>query len=228
VQPGPAPAEPAAAVPSARPGVASTTEAPTAPAAAAAQVRGYDPSQPLSGTNHPYLVFADDPDPRVASVVEAIRTGAHPERLNADVAPAPFDPVAFAADPQEYINEVVPGRALQVTFDPAAGVLTPLGRTHRATTVGASTRLQVQAEPGVPVSWFSPEGGLFVESRLNALTTLADAQGVAEVTWYAAPGVINEAIVIAGSPLLRHQVVFHLWVEPGGSATAETARAPAR
>jgi len=196
---------------SARPPVAPTAADSAVDASGApAGQRGYDPDQPLAHDNHPYMVFADDPDPRVQSVVTALRSGEHPERIDYHVAPAPFDPAAWARDPQAYLDRVEPGRAFQVAFDPELPALSAIGASWHQVTVGETLTVAVQATPGAPVSWLSPAGGLFTETGLNALTTRADAEGVARVTWYAVPGTIDQAVVVVGSPLLRHQVHFNI------------------
>ena len=182
----------------------------------------YNPNKPLAYNNHPYMVHKDSSDPRVQSVVKAIQSGSFPERIDHKVQPKPFDVDAFRKNPQAYIDIVEPGRAFQVTFDPKAPKLNAIGKSWHQIQVGKTMSIAVQATPGAPVSWLSPAGGIFTESRLNAMTTIADAKGVARVTWYATPGTINQAVVVVGSPLLQHQVHFNFnVVEPAVLAANE-------
>ncbi len=62
-----------------------------------------------------------DANPQVKSVVEALKTGKHPERVSSLITPKPFDQAAYLADSNAYLNVVEPGRIWQVA-QPGKGV----------------------------------------------------------------------------------------------------------
>lgn len=62
------------------------------------------PPKPIGNIDHP----------QVASVVEAMKSGTHPERLSALVPPKVFDKAAYEADAKAYLSVVEPGRVWQV------------------------------------------------------------------------------------------------------------------
>jgi hypothetical protein len=173
-------------------------------------VRAYSPEQPLTAYNHPYMVFEGDPDPRVQSVVMAMRQGGHPERLSIEFDPQPFDLEAWERDPESYLNVVEPGRIRQIatSITESTPRLKSVGPSAIGLRTGEEAELAVRAVPHAPVSWYAAAGGVFTESRLNAITVRADADGVARVHFYAVPGVFSDAPVVSGSPLAAGNVVF--------------------
>lgn len=160
--------------------------------------RGVGVVEPVSG----------EANPQAASVLQALQDGRHPERLSLMIPPKPFDPAAFARDPQAYLDVVEPGRVFQ-TAQPAAGVphLEPVGATAARLASGASTTLAVRTAPGAPVSWAALDLGSFA-NQLNATTVRADEHGVARVAFTATPGASHTLRVLAGSPLASGQITF--------------------
>ena len=199
-RPASAPAAPAAST--AQPAAQDSTKAdqPARPTivAVAPSPRGVGVTQPVQG----------DANPQAASVMQALQDGRHPERLSLMIPPKPFDPAAYARDPQAYLDVVEPGRVFQ-TAQPAAGVphLEPVGATAARLKSGASTTLAVRAAPGAPVSWAALDLGSFA-NQLNATTVRADEQGVARVEFTATPGASHTLRVLAGSPLASGQITF--------------------
>ncbi len=171
------------------------------------------------------LVAVDEPIPlkpdlnaNVASIVEAARTGDHPERLSPLKAPAPFDPAAFRANAKAYLDVSEPGRCFQTaTPGEKVPVLTRIGRGSLALKLGTGVALQVRAPAGAPTSFLSLALGTF-DNQLTSITVVADAEGVATATYYATPGVTGEARVLAGSPLASGQVTFQLSILDGKPA----------
>ena len=187
---------------------------------------------------------APDANPNVKSVVEAIQTKSHPERLSALIAPAKFDKAAYEADPAAYLAVSEPGRVYQ-TAQPGRGVpvLRPASSQFVAMTQGETIELAVKGVPAVgnnagndasgatsgggasggPVTFTSADLGRF-ENELTSITVAADARGIAKVHFTAPPGTINTVRILRGSPLATGQVEFVVQVEPApgtpGSAGA--------
>ena len=172
---------------------------------------------------------APDANPNVKSVVEAIQTKSHPERLSALIAPAKFDKAAYEADPAAYLAVSEPGRVYQ-TAQPGKGVpvLRPASPQFVAMTQGETIELTVKGIPAVgnnagndasggtsggPVTFTSADLGRF-ENELTSITVAADASGVAKVHFTAPPGTINTVRILCGSPLATGQVEFVVQVEP--------------
>jgi hypothetical protein len=153
-----------------------------------------------------------DLNPNVASVAEAALTGKHPERLSPLVAPKPFDPAAFAADPKAYLDVVEPGRVFQSAAPgPDVPVLSPVGPASFEIAVEESCTLAVTTAPGSVVTFTALDLGTFPNS-LTTITVQADAQGAASTVYTATRGVIADAQVLAGSPGASGQVKFHIFV----------------
>ncbi|HYE04513.1 MAG TPA: hypothetical protein VEL07_03230 [Planctomycetota bacterium] len=185
-----------------------------APAAApepvpAGSVPGVRPAHPgdAAGINPPAPT-----NDASAVIAEALADGRHPERLSALAAPTPFDLAAYRADPRPYLAGVEPGRVFQ-TAQPGSAVpaLKTVGASHRRIRTGATVRLLVSAPPGAPVSWTSFDCGRFADNGVTAITTAADADGIASVTFEATPGTTGDVDILAGSPLASGQL--HLVVE---------------
>lgn len=155
-----------------------------------------------------------DANPQVASVVEAIETGRHPERLSALIAPAPFDAAAFRADPEAYLNVSEPGRVFQ-TAQPGPGVPRLAALVPRVADAeqGQPVTLRVQAVAAAPVTFTSFDLGAF-ENQLTSITVQADAEGVAEAVFTGTPGTYNAANILAASPMTAGQLRFIVNVLP--------------
>jgi hypothetical protein len=146
------------------------------------------------------------------SVREARETGRFPERLTATVQPRPFDPRAYAADPQAYLDIVEPGRVWQ-TADGAPGVktLAAVGPAFLDVEPGGTVVLEVTGEPFAPVTFTSFDLGAF-ENGLPSITVGADAAGDARAQLTAIPGTVEAVSIVAGSPLAVGIVRFTVQV----------------
>lgn len=203
-----------------------TADAPTEPTASAAPVAAPTP-RPSPIAHRP------DANPWVASVAEA-RDGEHPERLSALLTPAPFDPVAYARDPDAYLHTVEPGRIHQTAEPTSDGTPLRLVTEPRPLVApGGTLAVRVRGVAGAPVSFAAIGGGTFVENGLNSISVRADAEGLATATFRADPGTIGDAPIIAASPLAIGQqtCVVHvgdaLALRRGASAVPATDTAPA-
>ena len=202
-------------------GTASTGDPaqPAAPRSAVAPA-STAPSAPAS-TATPSIAPSVRPDlnANVASVAEAARTGKYPERLSPLMAPKPFDPATFAANPQAYLDVVEPERVFQ-SAEPGVDVpvLSAKGTASYEIPVGGSCTLAVVTKPGAPTTFTALDLGTF-QNSLTSITVVADAQGVASATYSASGGVIADAQILAGSPGASGQVKFHVFVTTPPVAT---------
>lgn len=128
------------------------------------------------------------------------------------IAPKPFDPAAFSANPQAYLDIVEPGRVFQTA---APGVDVPVLRSKGTASyeipVGGSCTLTVITAPHAPVSFVTLDLGTFSNS-LTAITVQANAEGEASTVYTASGGAIADVHLMAGSPMASGQVKFHVFI----------------
>ena len=90
-------------------------------------------------------------NPQAASVLEALKSGDHPERLSVMMAPTPFSASAYRDNPAAYLNVSEPGRVFQThpasPDTPQIQAITPY---FQMVNQGASVDLAVKAAPGTP------------------------------------------------------------------------------
>lgn len=153
-----------------------------------------------------------DANANVASVAEATRTGKFPERLSPLMAPKAFDPSAFAANPQAYLDIIEPGRVFQSA---APGLDVPVLRSKATASfeipTGGACTLAVITAPRSPVTFTALDLGTFPNS-LTSITVQADEQGEASTVYSASGGVIADAQILVGSPGASGQIKFHVFV----------------
>jgi hypothetical protein len=142
----------------------------------------------------PPAIVTDSPPP-------AIARGKPPAERSLNATISSFSRDDFLRDPAGYCAQSIPVRVDQMAA-PGATVpqITIVGRRAAEVAVGQSVVLSVKAEPGMPVSWFSPQGGIFAPANRNAITVQADDTGAASATWVATPGTIGFATVLAACP----------------------------
>lgn len=174
----------------------------SAPAVAPAEPQPVSPA--ALAAPDPVGVPALRPDPAAcaASVAQAQDSGAHPERLSLEIAPAAYVRPADDAAMQRYLNTIEPGRVYQ-TADPASGAPQLEAVGGGATTVIprlGSTSLAVRTVPGAPCTFLALQGGGFDDSGLSCATVLATADGIARVTYRADAGTVDDAAILVGSP----------------------------
>ena len=136
-----------------------------------------------------------------AQVVAAAKAGG-PERFLTPLASIPtFDPVAYAADPEAYLSEAVPARAIR-DAGPAAEA-PPLaldGPGLRSATPGQPVTIRVLARPGAPVSFYCGDLAK-ADNGLGAITVQAGADGWATATYTPEPGASDDAHISIASPV---------------------------
>jgi hypothetical protein len=158
----------------------------------------YGMTQPVRG----------DLNPQTKSVVEAVQTKSHPERLSPLIPPKPFDPVAYKQNPKAYLDVVEPGRVFQ-TAKPGKDVpsIVAISPPYQEVVQGKSVKLRAKAVAGMPCTFTSFDLGHF-HNQLTSVTVAANEQGVAEADFYGAPGTINEVKILASSPITSGQIRF--------------------
>lgn len=175
----------------------------------------------------PGLSPAVDPtaNAQVASVYEALKTRKNPERFSSFVRPAEFDPQAYKADPDSYINTIEPGRVFQ-SAQPGPDVkrIQAVSARYQRVIQGEQVPMVVRAAPDAPVTFTSFNLGHF-ENQLTSITVKADAEGRAAVRYTAAKGTVNDVSVLAASPMTSAQAEFRLLVQLPKTAGDQVADA---
>jgi hypothetical protein len=192
-------------------GSGSTAEVSSATPPAGKTAEG-KPSRP-PGNYDEALPIPPDANPSVKSVVEAAKTGEHPERLTPLLKPKPFSLAAFEADPEGYCQLVVPGRVWQTaTPGPAVKALQAKGVALLTAGRGEKVRLTIRGEPKAPTTFTSFETGEF-PNRLTSITVRADENGEASTQFQIVPGTPDTVHVLVASPLCVGQVEFRIRVK---------------
>jgi hypothetical protein len=154
-----------------------------------------------------------DLSPQTKSIVEAVQTKSHPERLSPLIPPKPFDPVAYKQNSKAYLDVVEPGRAFQ-SAQPGKDVprLLAISPQMQTITQGKSAKLKVKAVPGYPVTFTSFDLGRF-HNQLTTVTVEANDSGVAEADFTGASGTINEVDILASCPVASGQARFLVYIQ---------------
>lgn len=188
-------------------GLRGRAEAADKPAAAAESAKGAAEVPKLEKPK-PFKPLKPNANAAVRSVAEASKLKKHPERLSASIRPAPFDPKAFAADPDAYLNAVVPGRVWRVAQPgpgvPAVGVV---GEAYHRVPPSGAAELAVQVPPLAPATFTSFDLGAF-QNGLTSVTVRAGADGVARATFTAVDGTSGDVNILAACPLTAGQAEF--------------------
>lgn len=213
-----------------RPSISQTAAAHTDATAtsSAALPRHTQTLAPVSGTRAapatssvaalPVAVVPADYAAQRASIVEAVRTGTHPERLSLLIAPAPFDVAAYLRDPAAYLNVIEPGRVLQ-SADPAPGVppLEVVGPDLVTIAELGTATLTVRTVPRGPASFASLDMGAFANGQ-SAITVQADDQGIAQTTYTATRGTIAQSRISVSSPVASGTRGYRIEITAAGTA----------
>jgi len=149
-----------------------------------------------------------DANPMVASVAEALETGAHPERLSLLADPQPFNREEYLRNPQAYLNVMEPGRVWQPAQPgPEVPRLKRIGERMISLTQQDTYSLKVQAVPKAPVTFTTFDLGEF-QNQLPSITVAADDQGIAVARFTATPGTVDAIHILAASPMTSGQLQF--------------------
>ena len=160
-------------------------------------------------------------NPQVAGMVAEMRGQREGEQESSDrrvvtswEEPEAFDRVAYEAGPEKYLNKIRPARV----FDPAqpgedVTPLEPISNGFHSILQGEQVVLQVKAEAGVPVAFYTPQTGWFAENQLSSVTVKADEDGVATATFQTGGGSMGIVDVLAASPVHSRQLQFRVKVD---------------
>lgn len=157
----------------------------------------------------------------LAANQQAARTGESPEQLSLMHRETPFDEIAYRSNPEPYLNRIVPSRIRETARSNSdAPELEPLGVPWATIAPGKTQTFQVKIPAGAPATWFSPHGGIVhsidgERGGLDCLTTQADAEGIASVSWKASPDCTDLATLLVASPLAKGQFRFNIQVTTG-------------
>jgi hypothetical protein len=137
------------------------------------------------------------------SVVEAVRTHTHPERLSPLIAPTPFDRAAWEANPQGYLDVVEPGRCYRTAESPGPETpqLKPASSHLVHSAPGGKVHVMVMGAPNAPVTFTAFAGGEFAENGLNSISVKSDARGYAGVEFLVPEYARGLLPILVGSPL---------------------------
>ena len=103
---------------------------------------------------------------------------------------------------------------------PNVPVLSPISSSTQSMIAGEAIRLQVKTAPGYPATYVSLDLGTF-QNKLNAITVIADKEGVAEVLYTATPGTVNRSHVLVGSPGASGQACFEIRISLPSSGASD-------
>ena len=147
----------------------------------------------------------------------------HPERvsLNAMAKPLMRADGTLSMPVEEYAQTAEPSRVYD-TLDPGPGlpVLQIASPAFVEVQPGEQVELSVRAIPGAPVSYASAEGGC-LQNGLNAVTVIADEDGLATAVFTATSDVVGEVAVAVGCPLTCGRGSFLLVVPDPSQETGD-------
>jgi hypothetical protein len=100
-----------------------------------------------------------------------------------------------------------------VTPQPGDGVVQIAGRSpvFQQVLQGERVNLEVQVEPGAPVTFYTPQVGEF-PNRLTTHSVAADNRGIARTSYLAGAGTLGIIDILAASPVHAGQVRFKVRV----------------
>lgn len=154
---------------------------------------------------------------QVKSAVTAKLSNRNPERLSILLSPKPFNAEVYRNNSADYLSTVEPGRVFQPAAPGAKTLqIKALSPNFQRMEQGQSRRLMVQAVPHMPVTWTSTSLGQF-SNKLTSITVEADAQGIAETTFVATSGTIEDVYILCASPVASGQLKFVVNVSKPGA-----------
>lgn len=172
---------------------------------------------PNSGSS-PFL--KGDENEQVAGLVKELKQiNSPPSASSTFFKPSDFDKKKYEQNPQEYLDQIRPGRVFYPA-QPGPNVIPIEAKTKPFHTLiqGESVVLNVQASPGSPVSFYTPNNGEF-ENRLTSFSAAADKDGIARAVYKAGPGTSGIVNILAASPVHSGQLSFHVNVKLPNSDT---------
>lgn len=163
------------------------------------------PVVPRPGLLNGIPVAQVDFQAQAESIVEAVRTGGHPERLTVMITPKKFEIASYRRDPGNYLNVIEPGRVNQPA-EPGAGVpdLMPVGPDGFSVPELGSVTIAFRTAPRAPLSLTSLDMGAFANGQ-SAITVQADDEGIAQAVFTATRGTVADCRILVASPMAAYQ-----------------------
>ncbi|MFW5828653.1 MAG: hypothetical protein ACOCXA_00180 [Planctomycetota bacterium] len=141
-------------------------------------------------------------------MLEAARSGSHPERLSTLEPATPFDRAAWQKDPAEtafaYAQVAEPGR-IHDSGTPEDPPLQLLSSSTPDIDPAVGHQIRLRAQPYAPISLSSPDRVLFPNGLVFA-TVVADENGLATVDVAIPDGTVNIAHIHIASPVAQDTV----------------------
>lgn len=164
--------------------------------------------------------LALDAHPTITRLHETLKKGGR-NTFGMHVEAPAFDFEAFKKDRDDYAGQFAPNRVYQAAQPgPNVPVLSPISSSTHSMIAGEAIRLQVKTAPGYPATYVSLDLGTF-QNKLNAITVIADKEGVAEVLYTATPGTVNRSHVLVGSPGASGQACFEIRISLPSSGASD-------
>ena len=135
-----------------------------------------------------------------------------PAALSSLFAPEPFDAKAYAKDKETWLKTVRPGRVFQ-SAQPGSEVspIKASSKVFQNIVQGEKVLLEAKAEPGAPVTFYTPQVGEF-SNRLTTQSVEAAEDGIARATFTATAGTQGLVDILAASPLNSGQLRYRVRV----------------
>ena len=154
-----------------------------------------------------------DAHPDVKSLhAELAKEKPNPAAVSSLFAPEPFDAEVYESDKEAWLTQVRPGRAFQPAQPgPDVKPISSDSDAFQRIVQGEKVLLTAKVEPGVPVTFYTPQVGEF-SNRLTTQSVEAGADGIARATYTATKGTSGLIDIVAASPLHSGQLKYKVQV----------------
>jgi hypothetical protein len=127
-------------------------------------------------------------------------------------APEPFDQKRYEADKEAWLTQVLPGRVFEPAQpSPDVKPIASASKAFQQVVQGEKVILSVKADPGSPVTFYTPQIGEF-SNRLTTQSVEASPEGIATATFTATAGTQGLVDILAASPVNSGQLRYRVRV----------------
>ncbi len=168
------------------------------------------PKSPLPSPGHAPFLKGNE-NIQVAGLVQELSVPKGPDAAKSTFfKPEEFDLAAYQQNPGQYLNKIRPGRVFYPAQPgPNVKPLESKTKPFQSVLQGDKVILKVKADPGNPVSFYTPGVGEF-DNRLSSFSTQAADDGIATAIYTAGPGTIGLQNILAASPVHSGQIRFRI------------------